>query len=1063
MAESGLYWQNAKYAQLQELEAFRGRGGGRASWKVQNMYRQMLAFSQRDDAGAATGLGPESIEAGMESFKGLLGGSKEIQRAFKLMAKAGDSVMKFDEAIQRTTETLKYLKESGSDLSQAQKDALEKIALGDLQSAFTGAARYGGQEFLQGADAREAMQMLGLRDPTLGERVAGGAMRVGKGLMSGWGLIQMQRFWRTTGGYAMGAIGDAAGREQAAMSAAMAGAPLGDYRPGGMALSLMTLQAGRADFRANMGEAAYRAWGWSQGALGPAAATMAGIGLPAIGAGLVGGKLIGMAGGAQAGLAGGGILGATLGAFGVGSYIGSQLGDREGLALGTQKTGLAGVFGRAMANIASGTPGRQRGLPLGLAALGIVSPVFPLIAAGMVSSYPQPQQQIGLEEYGAALTSGNLAGLTPEGRAAAIQYATEQYAPDWMSQTQAMQSAAQWMAYTPGAQNIRDIYQDPLFAQMALRGMGADQFAAIGQQWNMGPATWQQIAQQQMGTSQGQAMQNEFVLGQWSGLQQWGVSGAAIRQMGYGGPGAAQAIGAQGLFDKARAWGGGLLGGLPQMSNRDRMLMSRLLGGDRMAWSQYGAGRLGMTPAVTEAFQALLPGAQPADWMITMDPETGLPLNTQRQREIQWEMMGAQNRLATFREQQQRNTFQLGYAMQTGQMYGGLGGTVSPGLVAQVSAVGGMWGLQDASTALQYRQAMAGFDYQGAMLGMQARQFGEDWQVKWGRLQTQRGWGEEEERKREERYGAQDAWWTYRWSFKKDTADIQYGRTMEDLDEAIRFATGRQKLGLMKQKERVTEDYSRQAMYMEEEKDYWEKQKQWRDEDIEDARQKRQERLKWAEEDMIRAKRHHEESNKMQQAHVGQQRAFWLERHQIEQKRTLLEREYWKEQQKAQAAEIVTSQDINKLQRDLREEQLDLQEETENHIARFRIGIDSLSESQDTLNDRIERHNRLVQQSRSPPDTRQEEDDEPPEYQGGGPVGIFPGNRPITITAHEGEYVVPQQGQLVFRDDERVISLLGRILGVLEEKATINVVVPGQGGAGNSGRIAEAAYNRYRY
>jgi hypothetical protein len=426
--------------------------------------------------------------------------------------------------------------------------------------------------------------------------------------------------------------------------------------------------------------------------------------------------------------------------------------------------------------------------------------------------------------------------------------------------------------------------------------------------------------------------------------------------------------------------------------------------------------------------------------------------------------MGAQNELATFREAQARNAFQRNYMYRTGTSYGGLGGTAGDSAFAGLAAAtGGMWGIENAMVDLQGRQAMYGFDFQAAQVGMQSRQFMENWSAKWSRLQIQKGWTEDEQRKQDERNAAADEWWEYRWSFRRDTADIQYGRTMEDLDEGIRFATGRDKLRLLRQKARATEDYSRQRMYAGEEKEYWEQQRDWREEDIDDAREKHDQKMQWAEEDLERSKRHHEERTDMQQAHIAAQKAFWIERDNLEKTRRQLDREFWTDQQNAQAADIETSQNIAELQRQLREDQLKLTEDAQNRTALFQIAIESIGEGMDILNQRVSEFNDLVRQW--DPGTWEQKQIQEPTGRGdiqhqGGPIGMAPGAGSVSILAEEGEYIVPKQGQLVFRDDDRVVGLLSRILIVLEEKAMINVITPGQN-RNYAARITEAAYNSY--
>jgi hypothetical protein len=291
---------------------------------------------------------------------------------------------------------------------------------------------------------------------------------------------------------------------------------------------------------------------------------------------------------------------------------------------------------------------------------------------------------------------------------------------------------------------------------------------------------------------------------------------------------------------------------------------------------------------------------------------------------------------------------------------------------------------------------------------------------------------------------------------------------MEDLDEAIRFSTGRRKRQLMRQQERLTIDYTEQQGLAEKEKDFWEQQKQWRDEDHETAKEHREEKQKWAEEDMKRALRHHQETVGMQQARIAAERENYQERYALHQEMVRYQREFWKEQQKELATEIEDREKINKLQREYAKDVLKLQSDYQDKLAAFEQKVKDITFSVGQFENAVNDAGRAIDNLPSTyagdddynppgPNPPSDDDDDTGTDTGGGggggdggdidvpggptltkhsggPVGLFPGTGgDVPAILEEGEYVVPRSGTLIKVEDNRVIELLTRIATAIEE------------------------------
>lgn len=355
----------------------------------------------------------------------------------------------------------------------------------------------------------------------------GGLMR---GIASGWELMRLRRLWGLTGGAAFGAMGPAAEEQQMAMQAAMVGQPFGEGGMAPMMTQLMTTRAAQQQFQLQMGRSTAQAWGWlPQAFANTGVGTAAGIAAPGIGLGLGAGWMGGLMG-LAAGPIGAGVAGAAT-LYGTYQYLKNR--PEEDVAIQA-----------ARAQFERGTlpEGYWEGPTFGP---GVTGAIPEQVAEG----YSQEQIQ-----YGERILSGELPGLPVPGRVKAIQEAYE-VAPQWLEQTQAEQMAYQWMQLTPGATNIRQIYQDPRFEAMAARGLNPQSIAQMTEQFGMRPEQWLEAYNYMALVPEAQFPQMQTNVQRWQGLRAWGAEPEDIFRRGVAGQlpeGGAQAFGTL----------GGMLGGL---------------------------------------------------------------------------------------------------------------------------------------------------------------------------------------------------------------------------------------------------------------------------------------------------------------------------------------------------------------------------------------------------------------------------------------------------------------------------------------------------------------------
>jgi hypothetical protein len=946
----------------------------------------------------------------------------------KALQSAAENLVKHEQAVIKATEgyselskeqvrALKAVQGEAGGVSQIQQ-ALASMGqpgqqmLDRYSQAFGAAGRISQAGVAQAQRTMDA-QYASLAGSGFGQRIGGAAQSLYRDLTSGWGMMRINRLWGMTGGRAMQAQGVAMQQEmavQGALASWTGGGQLGDVSRG-----LLGIRSRTANAQAAMGRGAHMAYGPIQQDLAGGLGEFGGIALPALGAGMIGQSLLGGIVGGPVGLA----IGATVGAVGSYNYLAGMGSDRN-----ERDYRMGGGFW-------SQTVGQ----------LGDI------IASGGMRSRGEYQAQMA---RGRQLRSGDMAAFEGDGAAQGIvlrHWAQQQSSV--MSTEQWAQTAGQWQAAMGNVGNLNDIPTD-LLERGAIRGYNIPQMVQLTRGLGGTTGDFQGIYRSML--EQPNSMATTNALSQYAGAGRLGLA--------------------------SPQWFAQNMGGLQEMTGWQANRFGQMMGGDRLMWSRYAAGdNLGLTGTAMD----LLGQVGRQDWMTTVEPGTGLPLHTTTGarysgrygslstpeaqqgglRGIQWAYITQQSRVAEENEGRRWDRFQMGYAYKTGGALGGYAGSVSPGLMSMIQQTGGVWGLEDQQRQAGYQWQQYQFGYQQQSFDMSNRQWMENWGARYGRWRVESQWQDEDVKDQTAKWARQDENWLYNWNWQENMADLQFGWQMEDLDEGIRYATGRQKLQLMRRKERATITEGMRGDRADEAKDYWEDMKKFREEDIEKEKARREQRNQWAEEDMQRSKRHHEERTDLQQSHMDAQREHYESTFQMQERRIQLDRRYWQEMQKAQADDMRRANEINVMQRRLREDQWKLNTDAMDAMYRFRMLISEIGTGIDTLTRKAREFNSSLNSS-----VVVQNDPDPVVRDSGGPVGLFNtadhrfGAGAVMTQLEQGEYVVPRGGALVQRDD-RVVEKLSEIANLLREgngRFTIMVSNPEQGVSDVSGAL-DAAYN----
>jgi len=410
------------------------------------------------------------------------------------------------------------------------------------------------------------------------------------------------------------------------------------------------------------------------------------------------------------------------------------------------------------------------------------------------------------------------------------------------------------------------------------------------------------------------------VLGAQMGLQQrllgMGMGGQGITQ-GFG-----QDIGAMGRF-------GRFMGGDQQMMN----LVGLAGGGDR---AQYGAMDYDVGGEIEEPFTRML------DALSQVDPQSATALGDMFER-LQPLVETSGLRMGTTMMTQ---GFAEGYQLPGGvgagrfQQYAGVmetGGQRALGMQQR----GMQYGYQDWqfgqkqeqlqwSEVSQFGGSFQGFttpgsfalqqqmtdqsrgwqqytsDYNDQMRQLQYTQFMENWEVKAERMPQQYEW------KREDL------------AFQGAQTSLQYAWGQEDIGESLRYATGRERRGLLQQQERQTITYAMGMGQLSEQGERLETQEGW------------------AEEDLAREREHYEQRFALGDEYQSQYTAYWEQRYELEDELQEIRQFNARFQLEQDKEQLARARELELSLRAITEVQIAVTQSQENAIALQKVFTDNM-------------------------------------------------------------------------------------------------------------------------
>lgn len=714
------------------------------------------------------------------------------------------------------------------------------------------------------------------------------------GLLSGFGMMRLARMWNLTGGPAFQAIPVAAQAEQAAVQAALGVGSLDEMQMGGTTMHLMQYQAQQQNRQINMGEATAGAYGWTQQAF-PGLATAEGILRPALGAGAVAGTLGMMAGMTLPAAAG--IIAApvAVGMAGIGAtaWGANAVSDRERMAMALGGGGIEGWLAEQRRWVESRSEAWQT-FNLGR------DQTFFGIDIGAKEEYAE-----SLEDLNARLKRGELGEMTFAERVASIEGAAKAATQKggnlaFLSQTQAAQLIGKY-TQAGWSTNAPEIAGSPEAALLGQLGLEPESFNQLAIPWGAGVTGGEALLQSYLqagGTQERKVWSRNMEL--FQPLARFGMT-----------------------YQQAAA--------MPEIkSAQDQHYISALGRGELWAWSLEG----------------MRTGQQN---LITQDPWTGMQIGAnwgggilanqwagqlgQIGNQVQFAggnvMLGGQQvafnqwGLQDFATQAQRGyqDWQYGFQQQ--------------GMALQYQNQMAQWGVQDQMTALSraYQQQQFGFQAQDMARG--DRQFRERWNFQWQRAGIEEAWQGADMSRAFGRQMTQFNWQEQDLAFQGQRAALSFGWQMEDFDEAERFATGRDRRRIQRQRERAVTSFGMQMGQLETEEGRLDERRKWAEEDYNREKEHFEQRKSWRQEELQMQLRHHDQDLQMQRQRLEASQQYFRESNKLQDEQRDLTRDYWKENFERQKEALEKEREYALLQRQIQDAQTALGRAQEQQVRRF--------------------------------------------------------------------------------------------------------------------------------
>lgn len=327
---------------------------------------------------------------------------------------------------------------------------------------------------------------------------------------------------------------------------------------------------------------------------------------------------------------------------------------------------------------------------------------------------------------------------------------------------------------------------------------------------------------------------------------------------------------------------GALAGQVTGMNFSDRTNALGMMQGDAMAWSrnQPGSawamydpttGMRSMYGSISREQYGRVQAASPG-WA-TMPYEEGFS-----EFGIQSELM--QNNRDSFNigKKYQRIGMNMSYGMTTGDL--GMAGAAfnELGMTLNMGNGMGQWQVEDAQRKLSREQSLFGtqqdtknLDLAQREFGLQGQQFYEKFGLNQRQFQANTDYGRFQQSMGRTQQLAQREWNWEDFNFQGDQMEMEFSWQMDDYNRNIRYARGREKRDLMRNKSRDVTRFAMQSGQRDKVEDRMEQQNEWEDEVFAKEKEHFEQNVQFQQEEMDLSKRHFEQDRALQWERLNMQ------------------------------------------------------------------------------------------------------------------------------------------------------------------------------------------------
>ncbi len=205
----------------------------------------------------------------------------------------------------------------------------------------------------------------------------------------------------------------------------------------------------------------------------------------------------------------------------------------------------------------------------------------------------------------------------------------------------------------------------------------------------------------------------------------------------------------------------------------------------------------------------------------------------------------------------------------------------------------GQWQFELAGQQLSRMQQSVQFGFQREQLALSDSQFNASQGLQRQRMETEAAWGMQSLTRNFGRQQTQFGWAREDLAFQGEGRALQFGWNMEDIDLNMRYATGRERRQLARQRERAAISYGRDVSQQEREEGRLDVREGWAKQDYPREMAQAKQRLEWARAEMALQSTQHAQNMDLSRRRLQAEEEYFTITTELQDARTKVEQQYY--------------------------------------------------------------------------------------------------------------------------------------------------------------------------